>query len=337
MLSSSRGSDAPPLLLKAARQFEPLDPRLARETYLDALAAATFAGRWLWAAGCARSPRRRGWRRRRRPRGPDLLLDGLSLLICEGYPAGVPVLGPAVSAFRGTDVSAEEGLRWLWLACRAAQIARATQAGTYCPAARSGWPVMLVRFSCSPSLSTCARQRLCSPGSSPKVAAMVAQADSVTEATGSSIAPYGAGGPGCLRRPGSRSRSPAPDRYRRRGAPGEGISAQLHRVGGRGAGQQPGRHAEALAAAQRSSEDSPAAQFADWARVELVEAAVRSAVPERAAVRHSGSPASPAPAGPTGRWVPRPARGRWSATAQPPRTCTARPSTASAAPACAWN
>ncbi len=42
--SSSRGSDAPPLLLKAARQFEPLDSRLARETYLDALAAATFAG-----------------------------------------------------------------------------------------------------------------------------------------------------------------------------------------------------------------------------------------------------------------------------------------------------
>ncbi len=35
--SSSRGSDAPPLLLKAARQFEPLDLRLARETYLDAL------------------------------------------------------------------------------------------------------------------------------------------------------------------------------------------------------------------------------------------------------------------------------------------------------------
>ena len=66
--SSSRGSDAPPLLLKAARQFEPLDPQLARETYLDALAAATFAAGWLWAAGCARSPRRRGWRRRRRGR-----------------------------------------------------------------------------------------------------------------------------------------------------------------------------------------------------------------------------------------------------------------------------
>jgi hypothetical protein len=41
--ASSRGSDAPPLLLKAARRFEPLDLRLARETYLQALSAALFA------------------------------------------------------------------------------------------------------------------------------------------------------------------------------------------------------------------------------------------------------------------------------------------------------
>ena len=43
--ASSRGSDAPPLLLKAAKRLEPLDVRLARETYLDALSAAVFAGR----------------------------------------------------------------------------------------------------------------------------------------------------------------------------------------------------------------------------------------------------------------------------------------------------
>ena len=40
----SRGRDAPPLLLRAAKQLEPLDVRLARETYLDALDAAIFAG-----------------------------------------------------------------------------------------------------------------------------------------------------------------------------------------------------------------------------------------------------------------------------------------------------
>ncbi len=44
-----------------------------------------------------------------------------------------------------------------------------------------------------------------------------------------------------------------------------------------------GRYEEALAAAQRASEDSPAVQFASWALVELIEAAVRSGVPERAA------------------------------------------------------
>jgi hypothetical protein len=38
--ASSRGGDAPPLLLKAARQFEELDVRLARETHLEALSAA---------------------------------------------------------------------------------------------------------------------------------------------------------------------------------------------------------------------------------------------------------------------------------------------------------
>ena len=39
------GGEAPPLLLKAAKRLEPLDPRLAREIYLDAVAAAIFAGR----------------------------------------------------------------------------------------------------------------------------------------------------------------------------------------------------------------------------------------------------------------------------------------------------
>ena len=39
------GSDAPPLLLKAARRLEPLDLDLARQTYLDAWLAAVFAGR----------------------------------------------------------------------------------------------------------------------------------------------------------------------------------------------------------------------------------------------------------------------------------------------------
>ena len=40
----TRGGDSVSLLLNAARRLEPVNPRLARETYLDALMAAMFAG-----------------------------------------------------------------------------------------------------------------------------------------------------------------------------------------------------------------------------------------------------------------------------------------------------
>ena len=42
---TGRGSDAPPLLLKAAERLEPIDAALSRTTYLHALQAAIFAGR----------------------------------------------------------------------------------------------------------------------------------------------------------------------------------------------------------------------------------------------------------------------------------------------------
>ena len=41
-----RGGDAPALLLKAAKGLEPLDPAGARDTYLDAVNATWFAGRF---------------------------------------------------------------------------------------------------------------------------------------------------------------------------------------------------------------------------------------------------------------------------------------------------
>src|SRR4051795_7714437 len=43
--SATAGTGAPAAMLKAARRPEPLDPSLARETYLDAWGAALFAGR----------------------------------------------------------------------------------------------------------------------------------------------------------------------------------------------------------------------------------------------------------------------------------------------------
>ena len=45
VFTSRRGRDAPPLLLEAARRLDPLDAAMARETYLEAIASAMFAGR----------------------------------------------------------------------------------------------------------------------------------------------------------------------------------------------------------------------------------------------------------------------------------------------------
>ncbi|HEY2656055.1 MAG TPA: AAA family ATPase, partial [Solirubrobacteraceae bacterium] len=118
----SRGRDAPPLLLKAAKRLEGLDVRLARDTYLEALSAAMHAGRLGGTDGVRKMAD--AARRAPSPPGPplprDLLLDGLAVLHTEGYSAGTLMLKRALRAFRGDELSGEEGIRWLWLACRTA-------------------------------------------------------------------------------------------------------------------------------------------------------------------------------------------------------------------------
>ncbi len=118
----TRGRDAPPLLLSAARRLEPLDIGLARVTYLEALSAAISAGR----LGARDGVRDTADAARRAPpslepeRAPELLLDGLAVLHTEGYAAGAPMLKRALRAFRGHELSSGDGIRWLWLACRTA-------------------------------------------------------------------------------------------------------------------------------------------------------------------------------------------------------------------------
>jgi DNA-binding CsgD family transcriptional regulator len=121
---SGRIVDAPLLLLKAARQFESLDLEMARETYLDTLGAALYAGRLAVGGGMREVAEAARWAPTapQLARGPDLLLDGLALLITEGYAAGMPVLKRALQAFRSGHMSNAEGMRWLWLVCQGAII-----------------------------------------------------------------------------------------------------------------------------------------------------------------------------------------------------------------------
>ncbi len=120
--AEKRGSDAPPLLLRAARRLAPLDADLAREAYLEALAAAIFAGRLGHGGGLREAAE--AARAAPRPSGParaiDLLLDGLTIRFTSGYAAAVVPLSDALDAFARPGVDGSLEMRWLWLACRVA-------------------------------------------------------------------------------------------------------------------------------------------------------------------------------------------------------------------------
>ena len=120
--ASRRGSDAPALLLKAAGELERFDPKLARATYLDALAAARFAGPLAGAADLVKVGEA-ALAAPSQPQSPgpsDLLLEGLSVQIVRGYAAGAPLLKDALSAFEQEAVLPPEEGRWLSLALWAA-------------------------------------------------------------------------------------------------------------------------------------------------------------------------------------------------------------------------
>jgi hypothetical protein len=117
-----RGDDAPPLLLDAAKRLEPMDAELARETYLEALGAAIFAGRERGACGVVEVAEAAlaALPAPHPPRPIDLLLDGLAARFTRSYAAAAPRLKRAVQAFREADSTSEGDMRGLWLACRVA-------------------------------------------------------------------------------------------------------------------------------------------------------------------------------------------------------------------------
>jgi hypothetical protein len=192
--SSTIGSDAPPLLVSAARRLERLDPELARETYLDAWGAAMFAGRLATAGGLLEISRaaRAAPAPARTPHPADLLLDALALLITGGRTAAAPALRRASEAFAAADDPAENRFRWTWLppvpcyvlwddegwyAINARQLQLARDAG-----ALARVPMGLITQAVIDAWS----------GDFTAAAAATAEAEAITEATGIRIAPYGA-------------------------------------------------------------------------------------------------------------------------------------------------
>jgi DNA-binding CsgD family transcriptional regulator len=112
----SYGSDAAPLLLRAAKRLAPFNLELAREAYLTAWGAAVIAGD-LGEAGLLLEICRAI---RALPPPPtaahplDLVLDGLALLTTDGRAVATPALQRAAKAV--AEMPVEDVLRWGWLA-----------------------------------------------------------------------------------------------------------------------------------------------------------------------------------------------------------------------------
>ena len=112
-----RGSDAPRLLLDVAKRLGPLDAGLARDTYLEAIGAAIFAGRLGIGAPEAANAAVAAPPAPEPPRLTDLLLEGMTARFTRGYASSIASLRQALGAFRRQAASSEGRPTWLWTAC----------------------------------------------------------------------------------------------------------------------------------------------------------------------------------------------------------------------------
>ena len=217
------------------------------------------------------------------PRPRDLLLDGFALVFTSGRPAAGPVLREAASAFAGPDVSVEEVLRWGWLATAAAVfvwdhdtcLAVSTRAAQLARDA-GALEVLVV------AVNVLAQAEALG-GDFAAATFLIAEADAITEATGASVAPYGALVLGGAPRPGGGG--VAADRATIRDATpgGQGTAVQYAYWARAVLMNGLSRYDEALAAAITASEDTPELFVSMWSLSELVEAAARTGDIARAA------------------------------------------------------
>jgi DNA-binding CsgD family transcriptional regulator len=181
--------EAPAVLLSAARELAPLDAEEARDTLLEALQAALYAGRLSRSGGGQGASEIAAAASALPPVGPsqvvvaDELLAGFGARLGRGHAAAVPHFRRGVSSFIA-DQPAEELLRWAMLGCLAAgelwdseaqyalasrwvQVARQQAALTVLPVALNylGWyEVMCGRFAAAEVLLAEEREILAATG-----------------------------------------------------------------------------------------------------------------------------------------------------------------------------
>ena len=297
--ATSRGGDAPLLLLRAAQRLEGIDISLARATYLDAVAAAIYAGRLASpgastmevarVAAVAPPPPHR-------PRPPDLLLDGLTALFTRGYTAALPLLRQAVAAAE-ESTPADEEPHWLWLACVMASHVWDDERWELL----SRRYIQLVRQLGALSELPLALDRRIRPllfaGELTAAAALLDETRTVEDATGNPPWHYGALSLAAFRGNQATAAALISSIMRDVTQRGEGYGIACAEWANAVLSNGLGLPRDAVVAAERAAEYHGDLGFYRWALVELVEAAVHSGKTETAADAYRRLTETTSPAG----------------------------------------
>ncbi|HEX5289347.1 MAG TPA: AAA family ATPase [Streptosporangiaceae bacterium] len=276
--ASGAVSEAPGLLMKAARQLESLDVALARQTYLDAWRAAMTAGRFARGGDlrevslAARSaPPPPG-----APRPSDLLLDGLAVIVTEGRAPAAPLLRRAAHMFAEEEITLEERVRWASPAAAAAMMVWdeerwhtiETRALQSCrEEGLLAWLVMSVN---STAIRTVWR------GDFAGAASLIAEAEAIAAATGTRLAPLAAVLLAAFRETEAEAAQLIEAVSTAAQAAGQGVGVQWSHWVAAILYNGLGRHETALAQAQQAAEEAPGLFTSAWALAELIEAASRT-------------------------------------------------------------
>jgi DNA-binding CsgD family transcriptional regulator len=283
--ASGGGSDAPALLVTAAKQLEPLDAALARQTYLDAWLAAMFAGRFAGAGDLHEVSRaaRSAPPPADAPSLSDLLLDGLAVLVTEGRAEAAPLLRRAAQVFAEEEISMAERLRWGFLAVIAAIMVWDEQR----------WHTIDVR-----QLRSCREAGLLAQlliyvnstailltwcGDFAAAASLIAEAEAIAAATGTRFAPFAALWLAGFRGAEAEAIPLIEAVIKDSRATGQGLAIQESQRFSAVLYNGLGRYESAVAQAQQASEQVPELFTSVWVLPELIEAASRTGQTQLAA------------------------------------------------------
>ena len=277
---SGDGRDAPTLLLQVAKQLETIDAGLARQIYLQAMAATTQAGRFARGGDLHEVAQAV----RAAPPSPqaarpfDLLLDALVVLVIDGTAAAAPMLRRAGSAFRSPDIATDEVLAWFTFAVATAstlwdQESWHALAARDLKCARDAGALTLLPYALNSVASI-----MLFEGDLMAGAALITEAETISEITGSEWAPYSAMPLAALRGRELDASALFEARIKDATAGGQGIVVQQAQSAAATLYNGIARYDKALAAA-KEAHDHPRHWGSHQTLPELIEAAVRNATP----------------------------------------------------------